>query len=278
MVLKFYLFFHCFLLIWSPFYFFSQKKSINKWFTMVVLVHLLCLSLLWNFHSFVAWLLFLAVPSLYEQAKLMNINFKWTLLCAAMTVLLLLRYEIFAVLFLLPFICVVFIAFFMEATSKIYSYSFAIFFIVYGAMSLFFITKHQGIEMIIVLYLVVSFNDIFAHTLGKAIGGKKPFPEISPNKTISGYISGVVGVSVAAAALYFYIPILSKYSQMQVLVLTAMLYLTANVGDLVVSALKRKLEVKDFGSFLPGHGGMLDRCDNIFFTGPFLYIFKTYFI
>lgn len=107
---------------------------------------------------------------------------------------------------------------------------------------------------------VVAAADIGAYFVGRAVGGPRLAPRISPGKTWSGAIGGWV----AAAAVGVLIGILSGYRAWAVLVLAAVaLAAVSQAGDLLESAIKRRFAIKDTGHILPGHGGMMDRVDGI---------------
>ena len=113
-------------------------------------------------------------------------------------------------------------------------------------------------EVVLWLFIVTWATDIFAYFAGRAIGGPKLAPRISPNKTWSGLAGGVIGAALAAyaAAAHFDLDPVFYY-------VGAPLGLLAQVGDLYESSVKRRLGVKDSGRLLPGHGGVLDRLDGL---------------
>jgi phosphatidate cytidylyltransferase len=101
------------------------------------------------------------------------------------------------------------------------------------------------------------------------MGGAKLAPAISPNKTISGSVGGIV----AAMAVMLAIAPLFELGFVMALLLGFGLAFLSQIGDLLESALKRRVDVKDSGSILPGHGGLLDRFDGYLLTVPGFYIF-----
>jgi phosphatidate cytidylyltransferase len=128
------------------------------------------------------------------------------------------------------------------------------------ALSLLWIRDRapQGLELLLWIFIVTWTTDIGAYFAGRAIGGPKLAPGISPHKTIAGLIGGVVSATLAgyawaeltslSAALFWLAPLFA---------------LAAQAGDLFESWIKRKAGVKDSGSWLPGHGGALDRLDGL---------------
>lgn len=116
----------------------------------------------------------------------------------------------------------------------------------------------SGIAMVLWVFAVVWATDIGAYAAGKAIGGPKLAPSISPGKTWSGFYGGVVAATLVGAAWALFTgldPVL--------LLLAPLFAVTAQGGDLFESWMKRQAGVKDSGSWLPGHGGVFDRLDGL---------------
>lgn len=116
----------------------------------------------------------------------------------------------------------------------------------------------QGLELLIWVFIVTWTTDIGAFFAGRAIGGPKLAPSISPNKTIAGLIGGLVSAGLASAAWV-------EFTRLPVLLiwLAPTFAVAAQMGDLFESSLKRRAGVKDSGDWLPGHGGALDRLDGL---------------
>jgi phosphatidate cytidylyltransferase len=115
-----------------------------------------------------------------------------------------------------------------------------------------------GFDLLIWVFLVVWSTDIGAYFAGRAIGGPKLAPSISPNKTIAGLVGGVISAAVLAGVWARFIRLPSE-----LLWLAAPFAVAAQLGDLFESGLKRRAGVKDSGTWLPGHGGLLDRLDGL---------------
>lgn len=116
----------------------------------------------------------------------------------------------------------------------------------------------QGFDLLIWVFLVVWATDIGAYFAGRAIGGPKLAPAVSPNKTIAGLIGGVISAALMAGAWVYYVGLPA-----QLLWLAVPFAVAAQLGDLYESGLKRRAGVKDSGTWLPGHGGLLDRLDGL---------------
>ena len=116
----------------------------------------------------------------------------------------------------------------------------------------------SGFDLLIWVFLVVWSTDIGAYFAGRAIGGPKLAPSISPNKTIAGLVGGVVAAGLIAGAWALAVELPGV-----LLWLAPPLAVAAQAGDLFESGLKRRAGVKDSGTWLPGHGGLLDRLDGL---------------
>jgi len=117
------------------------------------------------------------------------------------------------------------------------------------------------------LFILVWSNDTFAYLTGRTLGRTKLFERISPKKTWEGTIGGVVLTQGTAYVLSLYFTELSLLNWMVVGLIVSV---TGTLGDLVESMFKRSLNVKDSGTLLPGHGGILDRFDGVLLSAPFV--------
>ena len=118
-------------------------------------------------------------------------------------------------------------------------------------------------------------SDIGAFFVGRSIGGRKLIPAVSPGKTVSGALGGLVTTIVASWAYVHYVltPVSSlAMSLTGALVFGALISVAAQIGDLVESLLKREANVKDSSRLIPGHGGLLDRLDSLLFVLPVAYV------
>lgn len=135
----------------------------------------------------------------------------------------------------------------------------------------------EGIYYILLLLIVIWFNDIFAYLFGSRFGRRPLAPTISPKKTIEGTIAGLTASVLAGLLLGYFFPTAALNAGIGAR-LGMIAGVAGSLGDLSQSALKRSAGVKDSGDLLPGHGGVLDRFDSLFFTAPFFYIYLRYFI
>ena len=155
-----------------------------------------------------------------------------------------------------------------------------LFFFTYSAYELYNIK----LNLIIFIILVCIFSDIGGYIIGKSIGGKK-LTKISPNKTISGSIGSLI-FSLIPIIIFLLIYYFTKNSEFKIhdhefptiYYLCLFTSLMCQLGDLFISYYKRKAKIKDTGSILPGHGGLLDRIDGIIFSVPsVIIVYKIFF-
>ncbi|WP_075617553.1 phosphatidate cytidylyltransferase [Paenisporosarcina indica] len=130
-------------------------------------------------------------------------------------------------------------------------------------------TRVAGIDYVIFALVIVWTTDSGAYFTGKKFGKKKLWPDISPNKTVEGFVGGIAYAIIAALIFQWISPISSSYFLL--VVVTIVVSVFGQIGDLVQSALKRHYNVKDSGNILPGHGGILDRFDSLLFVLPLLH-------
>lgn len=134
----------------------------------------------------------------------------------------------------------------------------------------------NGVLWIFLLLIVVFMGDTAAYYLGSYFGQHKLCPAVSPNKTIEGALGGLAaGLGSGALIKTFYLPLLPWGLS---LLFFLSIGIAGQVGDLFESQIKRVAHIKDSGSILPGHGGVLDRIDALLFAAPVAYIFKEYLL
>lgn len=130
-----------------------------------------------------------------------------------------------------------------------------------------------GPGLLLLLVLMTQANDIAQYLWGKSVGRRKVAPSVSPGKTWGGLLGGVA-TTVALTALVA--PRLTMLDLPRSLMAGALIGVGGFFGDLTISAMKRDLGVKDSGTLLPGHGGILDRMDSLIFTAPLFFHFVRF--
>jgi phosphatidate cytidylyltransferase len=128
----------------------------------------------------------------------------------------------------------------------------------------------MGHAWILFLFVIVWLGDIGAYYGGRSLGKTKLAPSVSPNKTVEGAVSGLLGSLVGASLMQIFL--LPEVSLVVCLIVALVCGIIGQFGDLAESLLKRNTGVKDSGSLIPGHGGVLDRIDSLLFAGPAFYL------
>ena len=131
--------------------------------------------------------------------------------------------------------------------------------------------REFNIYYLIIILLITITSDTFALVTGSLIGKNKFCPEISPNKTVEGFVGGLVFCLIICVPTYITI-FNYEGSILLLILLIAMLSVISTIGDLVFSAIKRNFKIKDYGKIMPGHGGVMDRMDSFIFVLLALYI------
>jgi phosphatidate cytidylyltransferase len=176
----------------------------------------------------------------------------------------------------------------------------SIFGVIYIAVSLSLLVCLRADARILVVFVLFSVwaGDIAAYYVGRSIGKHKLAPVVSPNKSWEGAVASVIGSVVVAALVFYFQPQISRLfregykefhwlfpypsslrrprlSWVHVIILGILTNIAAQFGDLFESALKRGANVKDSGTLLPGHGGVLDRIDALLFAIPVVWYYAT---
>lgn len=135
-------------------------------------------------------------------------------------------------------------------------------------------------SLILIAVMISVATDAFAFFAGKVLGRNKIFPIISPNKTLEGAIGGVVS-SVVINSLMITLIFQNSLKTLDVIMLTLMIFICAVAavfGDLLISSIKRQANLKDTGSLIPGHGGLLDRIDSHILCIPVFFVLYEVFL
>src|SRR6185437_3696205 len=122
--------------------------------------------------------------------------------------------------------------------------------------------------------LLTELNDVAQYIWGKTLGRRKVIESVSPKKTLEGLIGGALTTTVIAFSLA---PYLTPLTPTDSIAAGLMIGFGGFLGDVTISAVKRDIGVKDSGSMIPGHGGILDRIDSLLFTGPLFFHFMAFF-
>jgi len=137
-------------------------------------------------------------------------------------------------------------------------------------------SEHLGLSLVIFLIVITELNDVFQYISGKFFGKTPIVPKISPNKTLEGLLGGIllsICLSNILGSLLF-----DFYNWKLFILIGFLLSVFGFLGDILMSYFKRIANVKDTGTLIPGHGGLLDRIDSLTFNAGLFYILTSYFI
>ena len=135
--------------------------------------------------------------------------------------------------------------------------------------------QDRNLLLIAFLVFVVELSDVLQYVFGKLFGKHSICPNLSPSKTVEGFIGGIFSASLIGACLWWVTP----FSFIQAGLISLMITLLGFLGGLVMSAIKRDRGVKDWGKLISGHGGVLDRLDSICFAAPiFFHVVRYYWV
>ena len=138
------------------------------------------------------------------------------------------------------------------------------------------IRLEYGVIALLYIAFATYGSDTGAYFAGVTFGKHKLIPRLSPKKTIEGSIGGIILGTILASLLAYFYPL--NMSFIQSVILAFILTITAQIGDLTFSSLKRYVGIKDFSNLLPGHGGVLDRIDSLLFNSLVFALYFTFFI
>lgn len=179
------------------------------------------------------------------------------------------KLSIALVLFLFVLMIVQHKTYLFENTAHIFLSAFYIGF----AFNLLIVIRSMSFWLPLFILIIIWSTDTGAYFVGRKWGRKKLSPVISPNKTVEGLIGGII---VSLIIAYLFVNLLHDHlfnGPFNMMLVTVVISVFGQLGDLCESAIKRYFGVKDSGSILPGHGGLLDRFDSLLFVMPVLFVF-----
>ena len=133
--------------------------------------------------------------------------------------------------------------------------------------------EQQNIKLLFFLLIVVQISDVLQYVFGKLWGKHPIVPKLSPNKTVEGFVGGILSASLVGMGLWWITP----FAPWQAFLISLLITLLGFLGGLCMSGIKRDRGVKDFGTMLEGHGGMMDRIDSLCFAAPIFFHVVRYF-
>ncbi len=130
-----------------------------------------------------------------------------------------------------------------------------------------------GVGLVLYILFMTQFNDVCQYIWGKMLGKHKIIPKVSPNKTWEGFIGGLFTLTIVSS---FIAPYLTPLNWVEGIGAGLIICIGGFFGDVVISSVKRDLNIKDSGNLIPGHGGILDRIDSLIYTAPLFFHYLYY--
>jgi phosphatidate cytidylyltransferase len=132
----------------------------------------------------------------------------------------------------------------------------------------------HGAALLLFVVLLTELNDVLQYIWGRTLGRRKVMESVSPKKTVEGLVGGALTTTLVAFLLA---PVLTPLTRTDSIAVGLMIGFGGFLGDVTISAVKRDIGVKDTGTMIPGHGGILDRIDSLLFTAPLFFHFMAFF-
>lgn len=132
--------------------------------------------------------------------------------------------------------------------------------------------EDRNVLLIAFLIVVVQLSDVMQYVWGKILGNRKIAPNLSPSKTVEGFVGGILSATLAGGCLWW----LTPFTFWQAVLLSLVITIMGFCGGLVMSAIKRDRGIKDWGHLIAGHGGFIDRLDSVVFSAPVFFHLVRY--
>ena len=288
-----------------------MNETLKRTISGAVYIALLLTSILFSTESFIILFGIFLIITIYEFCNLANLNKVFSILFGVIlysATLLISHYNkqttaflnttfntelnlnvniqeldliLLAVTIVVSIKCILFL--FYDSVQKISTSSKYLYLLGYITLPFIFIVKisfgtnNYNPKIILGLFILIWTNDTFAYLVGESIGKHKLFERVSPKKTIEGFLGGAVFAAFAGFLISkFYIQPNPEFSSKSILIWTIIALIVSvfgTIGDLIESKFKRIAGVKDSGSIMPGHGGILDRLDSVIFVAPIIFLF-----
>jgi phosphatidate cytidylyltransferase len=288
-----------------------MNETLKRTISGAVYIALLLTSILFSTESFSILFGIFLIITVYEFSNLVNLNKIFSILFGLLSysiVILISNYNkqttaylntlfdsnfnleiniqqldliLLAVTIVISIKCIIFL--FYDTVQKVSISSKYLYLLGYITLPFLFIikisfgTNDYNPKIILGLFILIWTNDTFAYLVGKSIGKHKLFERVSPKKTVEGFLGGAVFAALAGFLISkFYIQPNPAFSSKSILIWTIIALIVSifgTIGDLIESKFKRIAGVKDSGSIMPGHGGILDRLDSVIFVAPIIFLF-----
>jgi phosphatidate cytidylyltransferase len=265
-----------------------MKDLPKRTFTAILFAGVLLFLIYYSFYTFLLLLLIISIGGLFELFNLFSktqfhLNTKFLVIKSVISILFLL-YPVFddkvnfsdvQLIVLSGLVIITFLEFllrnnFAESISELFASLYVILLVMSGLDVFYFLNQREYQYLLILsVVLMIWANDTFAYFTGSLLGKRKLMPDVSPKKSVEGFIGGIVFSMITSYLCYAYFLMdLQKWTIVDVMIISLIVSIAGTLGDLLESKLKRMANVKDSGNLLPGHGGILDRFDAWFMALP----------
>lgn len=288
-----------------------MNETLKRAISGAVYIALLLTSILFSTESFITLFGVFLIITIYEFSNIVNLNKVFSILFGTLvyaSIVLASHYNkqttkflndtfntnisletnikqldliLLAITIVVSIKCILFL--FYDSVQKVSTSSKYLYLLGYITLPFVFIVKisfgtnDYNPKIIIGLFVLIWTNDTFAYLVGKSMGKHKLFERVSPKKTIEGFLGGVVFAAFAGFLISkLYIQPKPEFSNTSILIWTIIALIVSifgTIGDLIESKFKRIAGIKDSGSIMPGHGGILDRLDSVIFVAPIIFLF-----
>ena len=264
-----------------------MRNLLRRSFSGVIFILIFLSAILFSKESYIALISFFSVVAIWELSKIINFKSFISYILFGLTLFLMLKrpdsYAIAMVLGIniLSSIYLIYqlftkrdILYFTERGKLGLTIRYLIFSFCFLILLPFY-NQNYTPYLIISILILTWVNDSFAFLIGKNFGKRKLFVSVSPKKTKEGFIGGFIFALVAGYLISLFN---SDLSLTNWFIIAAIVSIIGTIGDLVESKLKRQAKIKDSGTIMPGHGGILDRLDSLLFVAPFVYLYINFII
>ena len=267
-----------------------MKELYLRYFTWLVLTVILILPLLAGKTTAIILCLLLAMVSFFEYSKVSGLSSN-KLLCVILFTCPVLSFvfvfkqwlQAFSIFVILSIILLVFEWLrYKRSSSKLntFQHSTIVNYLCAVSFAYFALFSYYSnfASLMLMILICVEFNDVFAYICGKLFGKRKLCPQISPKKTVAGFAGALIITSALFYTLGRFVFADSPLnSGVHLITMGLLCSFLGQLGDLLLSWIKRDLEIKDFSKSLPGHGGFLDRFDSLVLVSPVLFHYIYFF-
>lgn len=266
-----------------------MKELLKRSVTALIFAGVVVGLVYYSFYSFLLLLLIIVIGGVYEMIHLFNLakfsvnkNYLWIKIVLSILFISYscfeydtIRFYVFLLLSVIMMVEFLLRDHFTQAVAEFFvAMYFSVFFVASLDVFYFHAQKHYLYDYVLLIIFMIWANDTFAYLTGKLLGKHKLMPEVSPKKSVEGFVGGII-FSLLTAILYFQY-VLSEYtiwSWMDTIIIAIIVSTFGTMGDLIESKFKRLAGVKDSGKILPGHGGILDRFDAWYLSIPVIDLF-----